>query len=204
MRRRIWVGAVALTFAVGGLAASASATPVRGALDVSGLPSAETKGPTGYWLEWNGAVLPRSPREELGRHLAVVLVGEGEPAPLKYELRGGILNPEVVVVRAKSAFTIENTDVFAHQLGAEGAAGFESIGTSPGQTRTITIPAAGHWEVRDKLRPTLRGWVHSIADLVAVAEVDARGRFSFGNVTPGSYTLVVYFRDKEVARQAVN
>lgn len=197
--RHAFLAAVALPLAAASfVAAPASANPVRGQLNVSGLAAAASARDS-HWEEWNGAVARRENRLKLARRLTVVLTGEGTAMPVSYAFRGGALETDTIVVRAGSSFAIENTDIFDHELSADGLAALPPLSTAPGQTRTASAAAPGEWALVDRAHPGWRGKLVAVTGLVARGSTDDSGRFSFADVPPGRYTLRVFHEGSEVA-----
>jgi hypothetical protein len=199
------VGAAAL------LGVAALPSPSARAGDIKGLlrapdgyvptPGADERKPY-YWEEWNGFLDPRPRRVDMRRELAVVLLGPGQPGAenrASITLTGGSLSPSTTVVRPDTILRIENRDDFAHELFAEGLDGFSAEATSSGQARTVRVTQAGNWPIRDRQVPHVRGHLHVIANLAAVATVEANGEYKFTNVAPGQYTVKVLHGANEVA-----
>lgn len=205
-RRMLWT---ALTLLLLGsfVSTAALAGPVNGSLSVpNGFKAVSpSEGPAAfYWQQWNGVLPPEEDQFDPARHLAVVLVGKGEGAgDQTYRLYGGDFEHDTMVARVGSTLRIQNTDGCSHDLYAEGVAGFEALATGPGNARTQALPAAGQFLIKDATYAHVTGYLHVLPDLIAVAEVNSQGRYSFSNVAPGSYTLKVLYRDKEAASQEV-
>jgi hypothetical protein len=198
------IGLVTVLAALG----TAHALPVRGTLEIprDAQPSrSDADLPDHYWRVWNGVLEPRPEQIEPGRELAVVLRGDasGDPVGCEYALRGGDLSPSTLVVKPGTTLRIENQDGCAHELFAEGIDVFESLETPPGNARAVPIAESGSWVIRDAVQPHVEGHLHALADLVACGAVDARGAYTFADIAPGTYTLVVYRGADEVASQEV-
>ena len=160
----------------------------------------------GYnWELGNGFKETLKDSVDTERELAVVLVGDGEPKGLdRIEARfhGGGLMPQTLVVRTGTTLRIQNEDEIAHELVAAGLEGFSAEATSPRSIRSVNLKQAGNWPLHDQLVSHLRGHLHVLPNLVAVAKL-AGNRYSFGDVSPGSYTLKVFHADKELVSQVV-
>lgn len=186
-------------------AGPAAAVEVRGLVKVVGsLPHPAEAGTAGpfepYWEEWNGFLDPREGSPEPGRVLSVVLRGDGaaEDPGCEYALRGGAFAPTTMVGRQGANLRIENTDGCAHELYADGVEGFSPLQTAPGNARAVPLATTGHFVIQDRLYPHVVGHLHVVDDLVACADVDAKGRFRFPDVTEGAYTLEVYQGESRV------
>lgn len=154
------------------------------------------------WEVENGFKETSKDRVDAVREIAVVLVGKTRPESkerVELVFSGGNLLPSTVVVRAGATVRITNSDEVAHELYADGLEGFSAEATSPRGMRSIAMREAGNWPLLDKLVPHARGHLHVIANLVAVATVDARGAYSFKGVLPGSYTLKVFHGAEQIA-----
>lgn len=204
-RSRAVLALLVLTLA-GAMATTAWAVDVRGTLRVAsgyGTPEAEPEEVARrnyYWDEWNGFVEPRPRRFDASRELAVVLIGEGELAPEQpgFAISNGALSPATIVERAGATLRIVNSDPVAHQLYAEGLAELAPTPTSPGLTRQNVVSEAGAWPLRDQRYPHVTGHLHVLPDLVARAAVQRDGTYRFRNVPPGTYTLKVFHREREL------
>lgn len=203
----------ATLLAILGIPAVVLAVDVRGTLQIPSDLASMTPQPTDaerarqrYWEEWNGVLDPRPARLDAARELAVVLTGsgpvaDGEQPP--YRIHNGSLSPATIVARAGTAISIRNDDGIAYELFAEGNSEFGPIQTAPGNARPVTLSAPGHWEVRDRVHPHVRGHVHAVADLVARAFVERDGSFTFRGVPAGGYRLHVFHGEREILSQDV-
>lgn len=181
----------------------AFAAPVRGTLEASTIPPVVAKKAASYWQEWNGVLPPRPTRPDVARRVTVFLTGSGPAPTASWKLVGGAPFPETVVVAPGQDIQIDNTDIFDHQLFAEGMAGFESLQTASGNSRKVRAATPGMWTVRDAMHGDVKGYVAVVPGVVAVANLDDGGRFSFANVEPGQYVLHVFYRGKELKQKAV-
>jgi len=164
-------------------------------------PAADERKPY-YWEEWNGFLDPRPRRVDMRRELAVVLLGPpqaGAENRASIQLVGGSLSPSTIVVRPDTILRIENKDDFAHELFAEGLDGFSAEATSSGQARTVRVTQPGSWPIRDRQVAHVRGHLHVIANVSALATIEANGEYKFVNVAPGQYTIKVFHGAGEVA-----
>lgn len=169
-------------------------------------PTDEAQARLRYWEEWNGFLDPRPTRVDPAREIAVVLTGEGtlvEADQPPYRIHNGSLQPATVVVRVGSGFQLRNEDGCSYEIFAEGLEEIGPVQTAPGNARPLTVSAAGHWPLADRNYPHVRGHLHAIADLVARAQVDAQGAYTFHGVPAGSYVLHVYHGDHEASSQPV-
>ncbi|MEZ4336782.1 MAG: hypothetical protein R3B82_09160 [Sandaracinaceae bacterium] len=195
---------VVFSLAVLALATATAATAM--AVDVSGrvrVPSDFARTPpeapedarrNHYWNQWNGFLEPRPRGFDAARDLAVVLTGEGSLAEEQppYRLANGGLWPTTMVARTGVRFEIRNTDPVSHALFAEGLEGFSETPVAPGRVRPVEVASAGHWALGDRVYEHVRGHLHVIDDLIAVATVTSDGSYRFTNVPAGTYTLKVF------------
>lgn len=196
-----------LTVVIGlGLAASAGAQ-ISGKLVLGAYKPVAPAGerPAYNWELENGFKEVRPDRIDARRELAVVLLGEGEPLPgldrLEVTFVGGGLLPSTIAVRAGATVLIRNDDEIAHELYAQGLAGFSAEATSPRGRRSVNLKDPGQWPLRDKIVPHVRGHLHVLPNLVATATADAEGQFSFKGLPPGKYVLKVLHGEHELASQ---
>lgn len=190
------------------LVGSAAASDVTGKLVLGAYkpPVVESDRPTSYWEAENGFKEVQKDRVDAPRELSVVLVGKGEvklPDRLEVAFDGGSLLPSTLVVRVGTTVLFKNDDEVAHELFAPGFAPLAAEATSPRGRRSVQLNETGSWPLRDKLIPHLAGHLHVLSDLLAVAQVDASGGFSFGEIAPGTYTLKVFHGPKELVSQSV-
>jgi hypothetical protein len=192
-----------------GLSASAAAQVtgklILGAYKPAPAPAAQRA--SYYWELDNGIKELREDRVDAPRELAVVLVGEGQPAAgldrLEVAFAGGSLLPSTIVVRSGATLLFRNDDEFAHELYAPGLAGLAAEATSPRGRRSVSLQSAGSYPLRDKIVAHVEGHLHVLPDLIAVATPDAEGQFGFKQLAPGKYTLKVFHGARELASQAI-
>jgi plastocyanin len=158
------------------------------------------------WELENGFKEVRPDRVDAARELAVVLLADG-PAPnlerIEVALSGGSLLPSTLVVRAGATVLFRNDDEIAHEVYAVGLDVFGAEAISPRGRRSVLMATAGHWPLRDKILPHVRGDLHVLPNLVAVGTVTADGAFSFTNVVPGKYQLKVLHGETELVSQEI-
>jgi len=192
------------------LVATAAAVPIQGALQVPrdySPPTEEAEDAPApyYWEEWNGVLDPRDPGLDVGRALAVVLLGhaEGDAPDAEFELRGGDLFPSTMVANANSTLEIANTDACSHELFSESLEELGPLQTAPGNARTAQLPGPGHHVIRDRIYPHVEGHLHLVSDLVARAGLSDDGQFVFEDVPPGNYQLKVFHLERELVSMPV-
>ena len=153
---------------------------------------------------WNGALPEQREAEDFGDVLAV-LTGKviGPPLGCRFSYRGGALDPSTVVARPGSQVRIANRDSFTHEPAVEGLAGFTPLEVSPGKARVISVPAGGPWPLSDRIYGHVKGYLHSIRDLVACASVTSDGKFQFDEVPPGTYSLRILRGSDQVAARRI-
>ncbi len=200
-------GTLLTLFATGGFTAAgisnqAAATDVRGSVRAVGDAAAPKDGAVrpAYWQEWNGFIEPKKPSADLSREVAVVLIGaQATRDAASMLMKDGALSPSTIVMQQGTSLRVRNEDDFVHKLFVEGLKAFDPIETSGGQGRQVQIDQVGTFAVRDALAPHVRGTLHVLAKLTAVASPQADGTFSFQDVAPGTYTLKVFRGPTEVS-----
>lgn len=181
---------------IGSLAASATAFagPLRGTVQLN-TPTEDEPGatPPYYWNVWNGFVEAANPRADASRELAVVLVGGAVPEPIgcEFAISGGDLLPKTMAVRPGQVLRIRNGDGCVHELQSTELAELAPLGTSPGNTRSVTVPEGGPYAITDRLYGHVGGVVHAVDGLAACGRVSRDGSFVFEGVPAGEYTLKV-------------
>ncbi len=206
IRRARVAGAVLFAALLFVAALPARAVEVRGTL-VGGTVTLQRSPRDSYWEVWNGFVSPDEARFDYVRSTSVVLTGTGPSVvgpQVDVKLQGGAPLPSTIVVPPGTVLRFQNDDDFTHELYAEGADWFSAEATSAGATRGVRSPnTAGHFVLRDRLVPHAVAHLHVVPNVLAVARVDRAGRYSFGVVGAGSYTLKVFTNDKEAKTQEV-
>ena len=185
-----------------GLATQAVATDVRGSVRAVGDAAATQDNAVrpAYWQEWNGFIEPKKAAADLSREVAVVLIGaEATRDAASMLLKDGQLSPSTIVMQQGTSLRVRNEDDFVHQLFVEGLKAFDPIETSSGQGRQVQIDQVGVFAVRDALASHVRGTLHVLPKLSAVANPQADGTFVFNDVAAGAYTLKVFRGAKEVS-----
>jgi hypothetical protein len=152
-----------------------------------------------YWQEWNGFIEPKKASVDFAREVAVVLIG---PESLRdstvVELSNGTLTPSTIVAQHGAPLRIRNQDDFPHKLSADKLEKFDAIETSPGQGREVQLLQTGVFELTDRLAPHVRGYLHVLPKVSAVANPQGDGSFAFKDVHPGNYTVKVFRGAREL------
>jgi hypothetical protein len=174
---------------------SAHATDIKG--NVRGEKALKTKEGGAvrapYWEEWNGFIEPKKPGVDFAREVSVVLIGaEANRDAITVLISNGALLPSTIVAQHGVPLRIRNMDDFTHKLSAAGLKGFEAMETSSGQSRELAMLQTGDFVISDQLAPYLKGHLHVLPKLTAVAQPQADGSFVFKDVHPGNYTLKVF------------
>lgn len=191
------------------LGSRAYATDVQGKVMLGAYKPAPTTQAVGRPYNWeveNGFKETKKDRVDPAREIAVVLLGKARPEKderVELKFSGGSLLPSTIVVRPGATVRFTNSDEVAHELYAEGLEGFTPEATSPRGMRSVAMREAGSWPLRDQLIPHLRGHLHVIADLVAVAKVGSDGSYTFTDLIPGTYTLKVFHGGDEIGSTQV-
>jgi hypothetical protein len=157
-----------------------------------------------YWRVWNGALPERRDDGDHGDVLAI-LTGKftGPPIGCTFRFRGGALDPSTLAARTGTQVRVENRDAFTHELSVERLPGFTPLEAGPGKARIISVPAGGPWALGDRIYGHVDGYLHSIRELVACAEVTPNGKFRFDDVPPGPYSLRILRGSEQVAIRRV-
>lgn len=157
-----------------------------------------------YWKVWNGA-LPEQRDKRAHNDLLAVLTGKftGAPIGCTFRFRGGGLEPSTIAARSGTTIRIENRDAFTHELSIDKLPGFTPLESGPGKARAIPVPAGGPWELGDRLYGHVDGYLHSMRELVACATITSSGKFRFGNVPPGPYSLRILRGSEQVAMRRI-
>jgi len=159
-----------------------------------------------YWELENGFMEVSRSRIDATRELAVVLLGDkasNGKQRVEIECSGGSLLPSTVVVQKGSTLRIHNKDEIAHELYAKGLKGFGPEATSPRAIRSIKLSEAGNWQLFDRIVNHVRGHLHVLPNLVAVAKVSASGGYTFSGVEPGNYELKVFHGAKALIEKSI-
>jgi hypothetical protein len=122
------------------------------------------------------------------------------PTPILIRVGGGRTTPVTIVVPPGTQLSFQNTDPFKHRLYAVGIKSFAPADTIRGALREWTVPAAGTFEIRDELAPSLRMWVVGDPNVAAIAYPSLKGEFILNAPAAGDYTVVAYFAGKKVGQ----
>lgn len=206
------VARVAGLLALCALAVPAHAAKVRGRVTQFELLEnpvwAEAREPTrhGYSFREPVPTVPakyRKPFPHIPKELclaAISTTAQKPPRPILIRVGGGRTTPVTIVVPPGTQLTFQNTDPFSHRLYGVGIKTFPPNDTSKGSTRDWTVPAAGVFEIRDELAPSLRMWVVAEANVAAIAYPSMKGEFALGVDEPGEYQIQAFFAGKKVGK----
>lgn len=140
-------------------------------------------------------LFPHAPKE-----LCIAALGADKakvPKPILVRVGGGRATPVTMVVPPGTQLSFKNTDPFSHQLHGVDIPTFQAANTMKGAAREWTVPAAGGFEVRDRLAPSLRFWVIGEPNVAASVYPNLKGEFAM-SLPPGEYTIQVYFAGKKI------
>lgn len=116
--------------------------------------------------------------------------------PILIRVGGGRTTPVTIVVPPGTQLQFKNTDPFKHRLYGVGIKTFQPNDTIKGGARDWTVPAAGSYEIRDELAPSLRFWVIAEPKVAAIAYPSLKGDFLLTVDSDGPFTLQAYFSGK--------
>lgn len=143
-------------------------------------------------------LFPHIPKE-----ICIAAIGtqkQKPPKPILVRVGGGRTTPVTIVVPPGTQLTFQNTDPFKHRLYGVGISTFPANDTGRGATRDWTVPAAGVFEIRDELAPSLRMWVIGEPNVAAIAYPSMSGEFLLSVPEPGEYTVQAYFAGHKVGQ----
>ena len=129
------------------------------------------------------------------------LAAEKQPPPktaILIRVGGGRTTPVTIVVQPGTTLQFKNTDPFKHKLYGVGVSTFPPNETGSGAHRDWTVPAAGTFEIRDQLAPSLRMFVIAEPNVAGIAYPSLKGEFALSVDNPGSYTLQAFFAGKKI------
>ena len=206
---RAWFVRVVRCLVVAGGAASAWAQ-VSGRLLLAAYkpaPPPAAARPSSYWELENGFKEVKPDRISPKRELAAVLCSEAAPVAgsdrLEVPWSGGSLLPSTLAVRVGTTILFRNDDEVAHELVGVGLSTMPAEATSPRGRRSFQAAEPGSWPLRDQSVPHAQGHLHVLPDVVAIANIEADGSYSFPAVPPGKYTLKVFHGKEQIASQDV-
>lgn len=119
-------------------------------------------------------------------------------SPITVKVGGGRTTPVTLAAAPGTKLIFQNVDAFPHRLYGVGSKEFTVSETARGARREWTVPAAGIYEIRDELAPSLRMWVVSEPKLVSQTFPSVKGEYSFAVDAPGEYQVQAYFAGQKV------
>ncbi len=142
-------------------------------------------------------LFPHIPKE-----ICIAALSAGKQPPPKtailIRVGGGRTVPVTIVVPPGTTLQFKNTDPFKHRLYGKGVPTFPPNETTAGAHRDWTVAAAGAYEIRDELAPSLRMWVIAEPNVAAIAYPSMKGEFQLSVEKDGPYTLQAFFAGKKV------
>jgi plastocyanin len=177
---RVWPVLTALGFGLGSLVlttapvlAAKIAGTVTGYVNLENPVWAEAKDPKAKAYTFREMVptvpaqyrrlYPHLPKEVCMGLLSATPAKAG--APITIKVGGGRTTPVTIVAAPGTKLIFVNQDAFPHKLYGVGNKDLTPSEMARGARREWTVPAAGTYEVRDELAPSLRMWVVSAADV---------------------------------------
>jgi hypothetical protein len=131
--------------------------------------------------------------------VALTSAGAQAHEPLTIKITGGRLTPSTLVLSPGSRLSFKNVDPFPHVLFEVGNDKWAPNPIAPTSTREWAGTTAGLHVIRDELFPSVVMYVLVDPAAVEFATPDRDGAFSM-SVTPGDYTLKVFFEGKQVGK----
>lgn len=119
-------------------------------------------------------------------------------APITVRVGGGRTTPVMLVATPGTKLIFHNVDAFEHRLHGVGMKEFGPSNTARGAKREWTIPAAGTFEIRDELAPSLRMWVRGEPNLVSATYPNAKGEYALTSEVPGEFQVQAFFAGEKV------
>jgi len=161
-----------------------------------------------YWNEPNGILSVAPPTVDFPMDMAVVLVPPSPTVAPPDELvtvliKNADLEKDVIVVHKGTNVRFRNEEPFVHELFSPQIPDFKPEMQSTNAVRQVTFDNLGIFEIRCKRMPHFLSYVVVVATPF-VAKLTEQGEFSFTNLTPGEYTLQVFYQGKWIHELKVN
>ena len=122
--------------------------------------------------------------------------------PTLIRIGGGRTTPVTIVVVPGTKLVFKNTDPFTHRLYGVGLPAFGPNDTAKGGTREWSVPAAGTFEIRDELAPSLRMWVVGEPNVATITYPTMKGEYFLAVPGEGAYSVQAYFAGEKVGTAA--
>jgi plastocyanin len=139
---------------------------------------------------------PHLPKEVCVGLLSSAAASAG--APITIKVGGGRTSPVTLVAAPGTKVVFQNQDAFPHRLYGVNNKDLTASEMARGARREWTVPAAGTYEIRDELAPSLRMWIVSETGLVQQTFPSLKGEYSFSVDAPGEYQIQAYFAGQKV------
>src|SRR5215217_6206218 len=140
---------------------------------------------------------PGEQTEDLGNTVVYLELPAGQRVKIKavdeqMALQGRQFSPRVRVVPQGSKIEFANQDPFSHNVFSKATQGpFDTDVFGRGKKKSTTVKETGVYPIYCNVHPRMTGFLISV-NTPYFAQAGSDGRFSIGNVPPGTYTLHVW------------
>lgn len=144
-----------------------------------------------------GAVVWAAP---LGRSLAL----PSRPEPAAIEQRNLALSPPLIVVLAGARVDFPNNDTVYHNIYSLSKGNRFNLGLyKPGETRSVVLSTPGVVKVFCNIHDTMRATA-VVLETPYFAKTDHEGAYALATLSPGTYRLHVWHRDRYGAPREID
>jgi len=150
-----------------------------------------------YWNVPNGILPVIPPRIDLSSDIAIIVSKDDKEANASDPLRtvkvyAGSMETDVIITRPGSTIRFRNVDPFDHELYSPQLQGFQPERQSNGSFRPMEFQQEGVFEIRCKLIPHFKSYL-VVTKALRAAQANKDGTFALENMTPGKYTVKVFY-----------